>query len=156
MGKQWRQWQTLFSWAPESLDGDCSREIESCLLLGRKAMTNLDNVLKKQRHRFADTGLCSQSYVFSSSHLWMWRLDHKEGWAPRNWCFQAVILEPPKTKSVTVSIVSPSIYHELMGSDAMILVFWMLSFKPTTTLSFTFNKRLFCSYSLSAIRVVLS
>src|SRR5574341_996908 len=55
----------------------------------------------------------------------------------------AVILEPPKIKSVTVSIVSPSICHEVMGPDAMILVFWMLSFKPAFSLSsFTFIKRL--------------
>ena len=47
----------------------------------------------------------------------------------------AVILEPPKIKSVTVSIVSPSICHEVVGPDAMILVFWMLSFKPTFSLS---------------------
>ena len=67
----------------------------------------------------------------------------------------AVILEPPKIKSVTVSIISPSICHEVMGPDAMILVFWMLSFKPTFSLSsFTFIKRLFSSSSLSAIRVV--
>ena len=63
----------------------------------------------------------------------------------------AVILEPPKIKSLTVSIVSPSICHEVMGSDDMILVFWMLSFKPTFSLSsFTFIKRLFSSSSLSA------
>ena len=68
----------------------------------------------------------------------------------------AVILEPPKIKSVTVSIVSPSVYHEMMGPDAMILVFWMLSFKPTFSLSFTFIKRLFSSFSLSVIKVVSS
>ena len=67
----------------------------------------------------------------------------------------AVILEPPKIKSATVSIVSPSICHEVMGPDAIILVFWMLSFKPTFSLSsFTFSKRLFNSSLLSAIRVV--
>ena len=56
----------------------------------------------------------------------------------------AVTLEPPKIKSATVSTVSPSIYHEVMGPDAMILVFWMLSFNPTFSLSsFTFIKRLF-------------
>ena len=69
----------------------------------------------------------------------------------------AVILEPQKIKSVTVSTVSPSISHEVMGPDAMILVFWMLSFKPTFLLSvFTFIKRLLSSSSLSAIRVVSS
>ena len=67
----------------------------------------------------------------------------------------AVILEPPKIKSDTVSTVSPSVCHEVMGPDDMILVFWMLSFKPTFSLSsFTFSKRLFSSSSLYAIRVV--
>ena len=85
---------------------------------------------------------------------------------PRSKCFSiswlqspsAVILEPNKIKSVTVSIVSPSISHEVMGPDpCMILVFWMLNFKPTYSLSsFTFIKRLFSSSSLSAIRVVSS
>ena len=69
----------------------------------------------------------------------------------------AVILEPKKIKFVTVSIVSPSICHEVMGPDAMILVFWMLSFNPAFSLSsFTFIKRLFSSSLLSAIRVVSS
>ena len=69
----------------------------------------------------------------------------------------AVIWEPKKRKSVTIFIVSPSICHEVMGPDAMISVFWMLSFKPTSSLSsFTFINRLFNSSSLSAIRVVSS
>ena len=69
----------------------------------------------------------------------------------------AVILESPKIKSVTVSIVSPSICYEVMGLDVMILVFWMLSFKPTFSLSsFTFIKRLFSSSLLCAIRMVSS
>ena len=64
----------------------------SSLHLGRKAMTNLDSILKS-RHHFADKSPYSQSYGFSSSHVWMWELDHKEGWAPKNWCFQTVVLE---------------------------------------------------------------
>ena len=69
----------------------------------------------------------------------------------------AVSLEPKKRKSDTVSTVSPSTSHEVMGPDAMILVFWMLSFKPTFSLSsFTFIKRLFSSSSVSAITVVSS
>ena len=59
-------------------DGDCSHEIKRCLLLGRKAMTNLDSILKKQRRYFADKGPSSQSYGLSSSHVWMWELDYKE------------------------------------------------------------------------------
>ena len=81
---------------------------------------------------------------------------------PRTKCFSiswlqlpsVVILETKKIKSVTVSIVSTSILHDEMGLDAMILVFWMLSFKPNFSLSFTFIKRLFSSSLLSAIRVV--
>ena len=84
---------------------------------------------------------------------------------PRNKCLliswlqspSAVILEPKNIKSDTVSTVSPSISHEVMGPDAMILVFWMLSFQPTFSLSsFTFIKRFFSSSSLSTIRVVSS
>ena len=52
-------------------DGDCRHEVKRHLLFGRKAMTNLDSILKKQRHYFADKGLSSQGYGFSSSHVWM-------------------------------------------------------------------------------------
>ena len=56
-------------------------------------MTNLDYILKSRDINFADKGPYSQSYDFSSSHVWMWKLDHKEGWMPENWCFQPVVLE---------------------------------------------------------------
>ena len=49
--------------------------------------------MKKQRHYFANKGLSSQSYSFSSSHVWMWELDHKESWVLKNWCFWTVVLE---------------------------------------------------------------
>ena len=49
--------------------------------------------IKKQRHHFADKGPSTQSCDFSTSHVWIWELDHKEGWAPKNWCFQLVVLE---------------------------------------------------------------
>ena len=49
--------------------------------------------IKKQRHYFADKGLSSQSYGFSSSHVCKWELDHKENWTPKNWCFWTVVLE---------------------------------------------------------------
>ena len=73
-------------------DSDCSHEIKRRLLLGRKAMTNLNTVLKS-RHHFTDKGLYSQSYGFSSSHVWMWELDRKGGWVSENWCFLTVVLE---------------------------------------------------------------
>ena len=77
----------IFLGSKITADGDCSHEIKRCLLLGRKAMTNLDSILKSRDH-FADNGLYSQSCSFSSTHVQMWELDHKEGWASKNWCFQ--------------------------------------------------------------------
>ena len=74
-----------------SADGDCSHEIKICLLLGRKVMTNLDSILKGRD--IANKGPSSQSYGFSSSHIWMWELDNKEGWVPKNWCFWTAVLE---------------------------------------------------------------
>ena len=60
-------------------------------LLGRKAMTNINSMLKSWD--FAEKGLSSQSYGFSSSHVWMWELDYKESRAPKNWCFWTLMLE---------------------------------------------------------------
>ena len=61
----------LFLSSKITADGDCSNEIKRCLLLGRKAMPDLDSNIKKQRHYFVHTGPSSQSYGFSSSHVWM-------------------------------------------------------------------------------------
>ena len=74
-------------------DGDGSHEIKRCLFLGRKAMTNLGSIFKNQRHYFVDKGSSRQSYGFPSSHVWMWELDHKESWSPKNCCFWTVVLE---------------------------------------------------------------
>ena len=90
MGKQGKQWQTLFSWAPKSLQMVTAAMKLRHLLLGRKAMRQH---IKKQRRYFANKGPSSQSYGFSSSHVRMWELDYKENWAPKNWCFQTVVLE---------------------------------------------------------------
>ena len=69
-----------------------SHEIKRHLLLERKAMTNLDSILKS-RDITLPTKFCVQSYGFSSSHVWIWELDYKENRARNNWCFQTVVLE---------------------------------------------------------------
>ena len=74
-----------------TVDGDWSHKIKRCLLLGRKAMTNVDSILKSGD--ITNIGLSSQSYDFSSSHVWMWELDCEEGWVLKNWCFWTVVLE---------------------------------------------------------------
>ena len=63
------------------------------MLLGRKAMTNLDSIIKKQRHHFANKDPSSQSYGFPSGHVWTWELNYKESWELKNWCFWIVVLE---------------------------------------------------------------
>ena len=62
-----------------TIDGDCSHEIQRRLLLGRKVMTNLDSIIQKQRHYFANKGSSSQGYGFSCGHVWMCKLDCEEG-----------------------------------------------------------------------------
>ena len=73
-------------------NSDCSHEIKRRLLLGRRVMTNLDNILKRR-----DSTLLTKLHLveasFSSGHGWMWKLDYKESWAPKNWCFWTVVLE---------------------------------------------------------------
>ena len=107
-------------------------------------MSNLDSVFKS-RHYFAHKGLYSQSdgQSFSRSHIWMWELDHKEGWEPKNWCFWTVVLKMtlessldkkiksviPKgkhpwifigntdTKAVAPILFSPDVKSSLFGKD---------------------------------------
>ena len=63
--------------------------------------------IKKQRHYFANKGLSSQSYGFSSSHVWMWELDYKESWVPKNWCFWTVVLEKTLESPLDCKTIQP-------------------------------------------------
>ena len=64
--------------------------------------------IKKQRHYFDSKGPCSQSYGFSNSHVWMWELDYKESWAPKNWCFWTVVLEKTLESSLDCKEIKPA------------------------------------------------
>ena len=75
-----------------SADGDCCHEIKT-LAPWKKNYDQPRQHIKKQRHYFANKGPSSQSYGFTSSHVWMWELDYKESWALKNWCFWTVVLE---------------------------------------------------------------
>ena len=93
MGKQWKQWQTLFSWAPKSLQMvTAAMKLKDACFLEEKLDQPRQHI-KKQRHYFANKGPSRQRYGFSSSHAWMWELDYKESWALKNWCFWPVVLE---------------------------------------------------------------
>ena len=63
--------------------------------------------IKKQRHYFANKYLSSQGYGFSSSHVWMWELDCKEGWEPKNWCFWIIVLEKILESSLDSKEIKP-------------------------------------------------
>ena len=82
----------IFLGSKITADGDCSHEIKRPLFLGRKVMTSLDSIFKS-RDYFVNNSSSSQSYSFSSSHIWMWELDYKESWAHMNWWFWTVVLE---------------------------------------------------------------
>ena len=114
-----------------TVDGYCSCEIKRCLLLGRKAMTNLDSIL---RNRVLTS---SQSYGFSSSHVWMWDLDHREGWALKNWCFQTVVLQKTLESLLDCKVIKPVnpkgnqpwIFIGRTHAEAEAQVFWPLHVK---------------------------
>ena len=92
MGKQWKQWLTLFFGAPKSLQmvTEAMKLKHACSL--EEELWPRQHI-KKRRHYFANKGLSSQSNGFSSSHVWMWELDYKESRAQKNWRFWSVVLE---------------------------------------------------------------
>ena len=93
MGKQWKQWLTLFWGASKSQQMvTAAMKLKDTYSL-EEMLWPTRQLIKKQRHYFANKGLSSQSYGFSSSHVWMWELDYKESWMPKNWCFWTVVLE---------------------------------------------------------------
>ena len=117
----------IFGSSKITADDDCGMKLR-CLLLGRKAMTNLASVLKS-RNRFADKGRYSQSCGFSSSHVWMWELDHK-GWVLKNWCFWAVVLEKTLESPLDCKKIKPvnpkgnQSWIFIERTDAEAPVFW--------------------------------
>ena len=137
MENSWEKMETgtdfILGGSKVTADGDCSHEIKRHLLLRKKTMINLDSILKS-RDIILPTKVCLVKAMFFP--------------VVKNGCESWTIkrAEPPNIKSDTVSTVSPSISHEVMGLDAMILVFQMLSFKPKFSFSsFIFSKRLFSS-----------
>ena len=107
-------WSSVYLWR---YDCDCSHEIKRCLLLGRKALSNLVSILKS-RHITLPTKVRLVSYAFSSSHVRMWELVYKESWALKNWCFWTVVLEK--------TLESPLEYKEIQPVHPKGDQSWML------------------------------
>ena len=93
MGNNGNSKRVYFGGSKIIADGDWSHEIKRHLLFGRKTMTNVDNILKSREITLLTNVYIVKAMVFSSSHVWMWELNHKEGWVPKNWCFRTVVLE---------------------------------------------------------------
>ena len=89
MGKQW---QTIFLGSKITADGDCSHEIKRRLLLGRKAMTNLDSILKSRDITLLTKVHLVKAMIFPVV-MYECELDYKENWVLKNWCFWTVVLE---------------------------------------------------------------
>ena len=130
MGKQWKQWQTLLSWALKiTVNCDCSHEIKRRLFLGRKAMTNLDSTLKSRDITLPTKVHLSQNYGFSSSHVWIWELDHKVERGRTDafelWCWRK--LESPldcKIKSVNPKENQSWIFIGRTNAEAEATILW--------------------------------
>ena len=82
----------IFLGSKITADDDYSHKIKKTLAPWKKSYDQPRQPIEKQRHHFANKGLSSQRYGFSSSHVWVWELDHKESWAPKNWCFRTAVL----------------------------------------------------------------
>ena len=139
MANRWgnnRNSERFYFWGSKiTADGDYSHEIKRHLLLGRKVMTNLD--IQKQRQYFANKGPSSQSYGFSSSHVWMWELDHKESRVPKNWCFWTVVLEKTLESLLDFKEIKPVhpkenqswIFTGRTDAEAVAPIIWSLNAK---------------------------
>ena len=131
MGKKLKWWQTFLG-----LQNHSRWWLQSWILKmlapWKKSYDKPRQHIKKQRHHFANKGSYSQNYDFSSGHVWMWELDHKEGWAPKNWCFWTVVLEKTletpldckEIKPVNPKGNQPWIFTGRTDAEAEAIILW--------------------------------
>ena len=127
MGKQWKQSDTLFFQAPKSHQMvTAATKLKDTWSLQENLYQPRQHI-KKQRHYFANKGPSSQSHSFPSSHVWMWELNYKESWAPKNWYFWSVVLEKILESPLDCKESQP--VHP-KGNQPWILEELMLKLKP--------------------------
>ena len=102
----------IFLGSKITADGGCSHDIKNACSLEEKLWQPRQHI-KNQRHYFANKGPSSQSYGFFSSHVWMWELDYKESWVPKNWCFWNVVLEKTLESPLDCKESNQSILKEI-------------------------------------------
>ena len=91
--KEWKQWQVLSSWAPKSLRIVTASTKLKVICIWKVSYDNPRKLIKMQRHHFANKDPFTQQYFFFPSYVWIWELDHKEGWEPKNLYFWKMVLE---------------------------------------------------------------
>ena len=109
----------IFEGSKITAAGDCSREVKRRLLLGRKAMTNLDSILKSRDITVPKKVHLVEAMFFSSSHVWMWEMDSKECWAPKNWCFWTVMLEKTPESPLDCKEIQP-VHHKEVSPEYLL------------------------------------
>ena len=114
----WTVTDFIFLGSKITADGYCGHEFKRCLLLRRKAVTNVNSILRN-RHYFADQGAYSQTYGFSCSHVLVWKLDNKKGWAPKNWSLGTVVLEKTLESTWTTRISNQSILKKISNDYSL-------------------------------------
>ena len=144
MGKQWKQWEILFSWAPKSLWVLTAAINWKTLAPWKKRHDKPRKHVKNQGHYFADKGLYSQSYRFSSSHVQTWDLDHKKGWALKKhqkidafklWCWRRLWRVPwtvKEIKPVNPKGNQPWIFIGRTTAEAEAPILWPLMQKASS------------------------
>ena len=130
----------IFLGSKITADGDWSHEIKT-LAPWKKSYDQPRQHIKKQRHYFANKGPSSQSYGFSSSHVWMWELNYKESWMQKNWCFWTVVLEKTLESPLDCKEIQPVhpkgdwswVFIGMTDAEAEMLIFWPSDVKSWLT-----------------------
>ena len=109
-------------------------------------------LIKNQRHHFANKGLSSQGCGFSSGHVWMWELDYKENWCPKNWCFWTVVLEKTLESPLVCKEIQPVILKEISPGCSLegLMLKWNSNTLATWCRKLTYLKRPWCWEKLRA------
>ena len=125
-GKQWKQWKTILGSSKITADekNHCSHEIKRCLLLRINVKTYLDSILKSRDITLPTNVHLVKGMAFSSSHIWIWSLDYKERWVPKNWCFWTIV-------SLLFNSLSRLVIIFLTRSNRLLISWWQ---SPSTVI----------------------
>ena len=107
MGKQWKQWEILFWGVPQSLQMVTTAMKWKPLAPWNISYDQPRQHIKKQRHYLTNKSPSSQIYGFPNSYVWMWELDYKESWMPKNWCFWTLVLEKTLESPLDSKAIQP-------------------------------------------------